>query len=122
MHSRPERVADQIREEEPAYDPELLSPDERARGVVAYSSGNFAQGLARAGKILGVPVTIVMPHDVPLMKVVGTRQYGAQVVFTKPDGRPREVVAPRVIRPCLKCRDELRAAETSSCAPLDRKG
>jgi len=70
-----------------------LAAAERRNGVVAYSSGNFAQGLARAGKILGVPVTIVMPHDVPLMKVVGTRQYGAQVVFTKPDGRPREVVA-----------------------------
>lgn len=62
-------------------------------GVVAYSSGNFAQGLARAGQILGVPVTIVMPPDVPQMKVLGTRRYGARVVFTKADGRPREVVA-----------------------------
>jgi threonine dehydratase len=62
-------------------------------GVVAYSSGNFAQGLARAGQILGVPVTIVMPADVPQMKVLGTRRYGARVVFTKADGRPREVIA-----------------------------
>jgi len=70
-----------------------LDPAERRNGVVAYSSGNFAQGLARAGQILGVPVTIVMPPDVPEMKVLGTRRYGARVVFTKPDGGPREAVA-----------------------------
>lgn len=70
-----------------------LTPDERSHGVVAYSSGNFAQGLARAGQILGIPVTIVMPPDVPQMKVLGTRRYGARIVFTKPDGRPREAVA-----------------------------
>ena len=45
---------------------------------------------------LSVPVTIVMPPDVPQMKVLGTRRYGAQVVFTKPDGRPREVIAAEV--------------------------
>jgi len=70
-----------------------LSPAERRNGVIAFSSGNFAQGLARAGQILGIPVTIVMPPDVPQMKVLGTRRYGAQIVFTKPDGRPREAVA-----------------------------
>ena len=70
-----------------------LDPSQLQNGVVAYSSGNFAQGLARAGQLLGVPVTIVMPPDVPQMKVLGTRRYGAQVVFTNPDGRPREVVA-----------------------------
>jgi threonine dehydratase len=70
-----------------------LAEPERRNGVVAYSSGNFAQGLARAGQILGVPVTIVMPPDVPQMKVLGTRRYGAKVVFTEPDQRAREVVA-----------------------------
>jgi threonine dehydratase len=70
-----------------------LAPSQRQNGVVAFSSGNFAQGLARAGQLLGVPVTIVMPPDVPQMKVVGTRRYGARVVFTEPDGRPREMVA-----------------------------
>ena len=70
-----------------------LEPAERQNGVVAFSSGNFAQGLARAGQILGVPVTIVMPHDVPQMKVLGTKRYGARVVFSEPDGRPREMVA-----------------------------
>jgi len=70
-----------------------LAPEQRQNGVVAFSSGNFAQGLARAGQILGVPVTIVMPHDVPQMKVLGTQRYGARVVFSEPDGRPREMVA-----------------------------
>lgn len=70
-----------------------LDPAQRRKGVVAYSSGNFAQGLARAGQILGIPVTIVMPADVPPMKVLGTRRFGAEVVFTSPDGRPREVIA-----------------------------
>ena len=45
-----------------------LGTDERSRGVVAYSSGNFAQGLALAGREMGVPVTIVMPEDAPAMK------------------------------------------------------
>jgi len=70
-----------------------MDPSERRKGVVAFSSGNFAQGLARAGQILGVPVTIVMPHDVPQMKVLGTKRYGARVVFSEADGRPREMVA-----------------------------
>ena len=70
-----------------------LEAAQRQNGVVAFSSGNFAQGLARAGQILGVPVTIVMPHDVPQMKILGTKRYGARVVFSEPDGRPREMVA-----------------------------
>ena len=70
-----------------------LDPSQRERGVVAFSSGNFAQGLARAGQILAVPVTIVMPKDVPAVKVSGTRRYGARVVFAQPDGRPREFIA-----------------------------
>lgn len=70
-----------------------LDSSQREKGVVAFSSGIFAQGLARAGQLLSVPVTIVMPQDVPSLKVLGTRRYGAQVVFSQPDGRPREVVA-----------------------------
>jgi threonine dehydratase len=75
------------------YRLKCLDPLQREQGVVAFSSGNFAQGLARAGQLLGVPVTIVMPHDVPMLKVLGTRRYGAHVVFAQPDGRQREVVA-----------------------------
>ncbi len=53
----------------------------RARGVVAFSSGNHAQGVALAAKLLGIPATIVMPEDAPAAKVAATREYGAEVVF-----------------------------------------
>ena len=59
-----------------------LSPDEAKKGVVAYSSGNFAQGLAAAGEALGIPVTIVMPIDAPAAKRDATAGYGARVVLT----------------------------------------
>ncbi|MFD0937518.1 pyridoxal-phosphate dependent enzyme, partial [Methylobacterium trifolii] len=52
----------------------------RARGVLAYSSGNHAQAMALASRLLGVPATIVMPLDAPAMKVAATRGYGAEVV------------------------------------------
>jgi threonine dehydratase len=70
-----------------------LSPEEAKRGVVAYSSGNFAQGLAAAGEALGIPVTIVMPIDAPAAKREATKGYGATVVLTDHGDRPREEVA-----------------------------
>ena len=70
-----------------------LSPEEAARGVVAYSSGNFAQGLAAAGEALGVPVTIVMPIDAPEAKKRGAQSYGATVISTDHGDRAREEVA-----------------------------
>ncbi|MCV0396119.1 MAG: threonine/serine dehydratase [Rhizobiaceae bacterium] len=70
-----------------------LSPDEAARGVVSYSSGNFAQGLAAAGQALGIPVTIVMPIDAPKTKSDAARGYGATVVQTEHGDRAREEVA-----------------------------
>lgn len=70
-----------------------LSPDEARRGVVAYSSGNFAQGLAAAGEALGIPVTIVMPNDAPAAKRAATAGYGARVVLTDHGQRAREEVA-----------------------------
>ena len=70
-----------------------LTPEEAKRGVVAYSSGNFAQGLAAAGQALGVPVTIVMPIDAPKAKSEATRGYGAHVVHTDHGTRAREEVA-----------------------------
>ncbi len=57
-----------------------LTPDERAGGVVAFSSGNHAQAVALAGRLLGVDATIVMPHDAPAVKVEATVGYGAEVV------------------------------------------
>ncbi len=57
-----------------------LSPEERAAGVVAWSSGNHAQGVAAAANILGIHARIVMPADAPRIKIERTRGYGADVV------------------------------------------
>ena len=57
-----------------------LSADERARGVVAYSSGNHAQAVALAARLHGIPAVIVMPADAPTSKVEATQGYGAEVV------------------------------------------
>lgn len=70
-----------------------LSPEQRSRGVVAFSSGNFAQALALAGRRASVPVTIVMPHDAPQRKIELTRRAGATVVLTEHGERNREEVA-----------------------------
>ncbi len=70
-----------------------LSSAERVAGVVAYSSGNFAQGLAAAGQAQGVPVTIVMPVDAPEMKRLATEALGARVVLSHHGDRPREEAA-----------------------------
>ena len=58
-----------------------LTPEERRRGVVGYSSGNHAQGVAAAAKLIGTPAVIVMPKDAPAMKIANTRAYGAEVVL-----------------------------------------
>lgn len=70
-----------------------LSEEEKRRGVVTYSSGNFAQGLAAAGAALGIPVTVVMPEDAPKTKSEAAAAYGARVVLTRHGERPREEVA-----------------------------
>ena len=75
-----------------------LDGDARARGVVAFSSGNFAQGLAAAGRELGVPVTIVMPVDAPDAKRRATEALGAEVVLSHHGDAPREVVAAALAR------------------------
>jgi len=58
-----------------------LDTAQRKAGVIAYSSGNHAQAVALAGRLLGVPVVIVMPDDAPRVKVQATREYGAEVVL-----------------------------------------
>jgi threonine dehydratase len=58
-----------------------LDPAERKAGVVAYSSGNHAQGVAAAAQLLGIPAVIVMPADAPAIKLANTRGYGAEVVL-----------------------------------------
>ncbi|MEM8636669.1 MAG: threonine/serine dehydratase [Pseudomonadota bacterium] len=57
-----------------------LTDDEKAGGVVAWSSGNHAQGVAAAAKILGIRAAIVMPSDAPRVKIDGTKSYGAEIV------------------------------------------
>jgi len=75
-----------------------LSVEERNRGVIAYSSGNFAQGLAAAGAMLETTVTIVMPVDAPQRKIDATRNLGADVVLSEHGNRNREVVANALAR------------------------
>ena len=58
-----------------------LSDEEKKRGVVAFSSGNHAQGVALAAQLLGIPATIVMPDDAPVVKLAATRGYGAKVII-----------------------------------------
>ncbi|MEO1306416.1 MAG: threonine/serine dehydratase [Pseudomonadota bacterium] len=61
-------------------------------GVIAYSSGNHAQGIARAARDHNLPATIVMPHDAPVAKLEGTRALGAEVVIYDRDDEAREEV------------------------------
>jgi threonine dehydratase len=68
-----------------------LAPEARSRGVVAFSSGNHAQAVALAGKLLGIPATIVMPEDAPKVKLEATRGYGAEVVSYKKNENREEV-------------------------------
>lgn len=75
---------------------ESLSPSERMRGVVAFSSGNHAQGVALAARLLGVPATIVMPTDAPAVKLAATREYGAEIVFYERERSHREEIAQAV--------------------------
>lgn len=69
----------------------------RAAGVVAYSSGNHAQGVAAAARLLGLPANIVMPADAPAIKIANTRALGAEVVFYDRHGESREEVAERLL-------------------------
>jgi threonine dehydratase len=76
-----------------------LEGGQRKRGVVAFSSGNHAQAVALAGKLLGIPATIVMPADAPGVKVAATRGYGAEVVlYDRARGESREEMAQRIAR------------------------
>ncbi len=69
-----------------------LEPDIRARGVLAYSSGNHAQGVAFAAKGHGVPAVIIMPSDAPALKIDNTRALGAEVVLYDRANESREAI------------------------------
>ncbi len=73
-----------------------LSPEERARGVVAFSSGNHARGVAIAARRIGIRAIIVMPSDAPQVKVDGTRAEGAEIVFYDRRTESREEIAARI--------------------------
>src|ERR1051326_1791095 len=73
-----------------------LSPDERSRGVVTFSSGNHAQAIALAGQVLGIPRVIVMPSDAPAVKKIATEGYGGEVVLYDRDREDREAIGRRL--------------------------
>ena len=70
-----------------------LDVRQRQAGVVAFSSGNHAQAVALAGRLLGIPATIVMPANAPSVKLQATRDYGAEVVTYDPLTQNRELIA-----------------------------
>lgn len=71
----------------------LLSAEQRARGVITYSSGNHAQAIALAGRLLGVQTTVVMPDNAPAIKRAATEGYGARVVPYDPATGDRQQIA-----------------------------
>lgn len=73
-----------------------LSPAEKARGVVTHSSGNHAQGIALAARLLSIPATIVMPTDAPASKLAATRGYGAEIVLYDRQTQERADVSARL--------------------------
>ena len=73
-----------------------LSGEQLKAGVVAFSSGNHAQGVALAAQMLGTPSVIVMPKDAPVMKIDNTRAYGAEIVLYDRAGENRTEIAQRL--------------------------
>src|SRR5271167_3165413 len=73
--------------------PRLLSEAERKRGVISYSSGNHAQGVAYAARALGVKAVIVMPNNAPAIKREATAALGADIVLVGPGSTERQLKA-----------------------------
>ena len=84
-----------------------LNAEERSRGVVAFSSGNFAQALPVAATLAGSSATIVMPIDAPAIKRQRAEQFGAKVILTDHGDRPREVVAAERAREIAELEDRV---------------
>jgi len=74
-----------------------LNAEQKRSGVIAFSSGNHAQAVALAARMLNVAACIVMPHDAPAMKMAATRKYGAEVIVYQRGSEDREVVAARIV-------------------------
>jgi threonine dehydratase len=75
-----------------------LRPDERERGVITYSSGNHALGVARAARLLGARAVVVMPSDAPYVKARRVKEEGAEIVVVGPASDERRAVAERLAR------------------------
>src|SRR5918994_5414020 len=75
-----------------------LTDEERSRGVVTYSSGNHAQAVARAARLLGAHAVICMPRDAPGIKIDGVRRDGAEIEFTGMDSEERHALALRLVQ------------------------
>jgi len=73
-----------------------FTPAQRARGVVTYSSGNHAQGIALSARLLGVDAVIVMPRDAPAIKIDATRGYGSEVLLYDRYTEDREAIGKRL--------------------------
>jgi threo-3-hydroxy-L-aspartate ammonia-lyase len=73
-----------------------LPDDARRRGIVTFSSGNHAQAIACAAKLLETPATIVMPRDAPVIKVAATRGYGGEILFYDRATEDREAIGRRL--------------------------
>ncbi len=74
-----------------------LTPEQAARGVITFSSGNHAQAVALAGRLLGVQATVVMPMDAPAVKLAATRNYGAEVVTYDRGTMNREAMTTQLV-------------------------
>ncbi len=74
-----------------------LSEDERKRGVVTHSSGNFAQAVALSALVLGIDATIVMPSNAPAVKKAAVADYGAQIIECEPTIEAREAATQKVV-------------------------
>ena len=101
-----------------------LSTEQRQRGIVAYSSGNHAQGVAAVAQMFDIPATIIMPSDAPKLKIQNTRLYDAQVVLYDRWKENREAIgqslatktdASSVLRQCAA------AARARLCTDARRK-
>lgn len=75
-----------------------LTPEERAKGVITYSSGNHAQAIALAGKLLGVATTVIVPDNAPPVKLAAAKSYGAAIVTYDPENTVREDLAAQMVR------------------------
>ena len=106
-----------------------LSPDQRRRGVVAFSSGNHAQAVGLAGQLLDIPRVIVMPTDSPLVKQAATHDYGAEIVFYDREHDDREAIGRKLaeerglaVIPPYNHRDIIAGAGTAARELIEEAG